>query len=90
MKLLRDDEMPAPPAVESYQETAWTALAVGLVLLASAAALIIWPLAESGWRLSWPVALLGLPALIVLLIGGPRAGACAGTRRGSICATAPI
>ena len=69
MKLLRDGEVPAPPAVDSYQETAWTALAVGLVLLASAAALVVWPLAESGWRFSWPLALLGLPALIVLLIG---------------------
>lgn len=68
MRLLRDDEVPAPPAVESYQETAWPGLVVGLVLLASAGALVIWPLAEEGWRVTWPLALLGPMALIVLLI----------------------
>jgi len=68
MKLLRDGEAPAPPAVESYQETAWRALVAGLLLLVSGAALVLWPLAEEGWRLSWPVALLGLPALVVLLV----------------------
>jgi len=69
VKLLRDDEVPAPPTVDGYRETDWRALAVGLVLLAAAAALVAWPLAEGGWRLSWPVALFGLPALVVLLIG---------------------
>ena len=68
MKLLRDDEGPAPPAVESYRETAWPALGVGLALLAAAAALIVWPLAEEGWRVTWPLAVLGPMALIVLLI----------------------
>ena len=69
MKILRDDEVPAPPTVESYRETAWRAFVVGLALLAAAVALVVWPLAEEGWRVSWPVALLGLPALVVLLIG---------------------
>jgi hypothetical protein len=68
VRLLRDDEVPAPPAVESYQETAWPALVVGLLLLVSAAALVAWPLAEEGWRLTWIVAPLGLSALIVFLI----------------------
>jgi len=68
MKLLRDDEVPSSPAIESYQETAWPGLVIGLVLLVSAAALVVWPLAEEGWRLTWIVAPLGLSALIVFLI----------------------
>jgi hypothetical protein len=36
MKVLRDEEGPAPTAVESYREIAWSGPAVGLTLLASA------------------------------------------------------
>ena len=67
MKLLRDDEVPGPPAVESYQETAWPALGVGLALLASAAALIVWPLVEEVWRVTWPLALLGLMGWVLVM-----------------------
>ena len=69
MKLLRDGEVPAPPAVESHQETAWRALFAGLTLIAASLALAVWPWAENGWQFAWPALLLGLLALIVLLIG---------------------
>lgn len=68
MKLLRDEHVPAPPAVDSYQETAWSALVAGTVLLVAGVALVVWPLAEEGWRFSWLAVPLGLCALIVLLV----------------------
>jgi len=81
VKLLRDDQVPAPPAVENYQETAWRALIAGLLLLAAGGALAVWPLAEAGWRLSWALALFGLPALIVLLVARFALGSFRASRR---------
>jgi hypothetical protein len=44
MKLLRDDEVPGPPEVESYRETVWSGLWVGFAMLAAAITVIVWPI----------------------------------------------
>ena len=69
MKILRDDEAPAPPAVESYQETQWSGLPVGIALLLAAAALVIWSLREAGWQFHWLLLIPGLLATILMAIG---------------------
>jgi hypothetical protein len=69
MKLLRDDEAPAPPAVQSYQETQWSGLFVGLGIVGAAAAVIVWPLAAGAWQSPWLFSVLCLCALIMMLIG---------------------
>ena len=69
MKILRDDETPAPPAVESYWETQWPGLPVGVALLLAAAALVIWPLREAGWAFSWFLLIPGLSAIILMAMG---------------------
>ena len=69
MKILRDDEVPAPRAVESYQETQWSGLPVGIALLLAALALVIWPLRETGWQFHWLLLIPGLSAIILMAIG---------------------
>ena len=69
MEILRDEEVPAPPAVESYRETARRALFAGLALVAASPVMAVWPWAENGWQFAWPALLLGMLALIVLSIG---------------------
>ena len=69
MKILRDDEVPAPPDAESYQETQWTGLFVGLGLFGTAAPMIAWSLATDGWKSPWLISVVGIVALVVLLIG---------------------
>lgn len=69
MKLLRDDEVPTPPSVQSYQEAQWSGLFVGLGLFGAATAVIVWPLMAGAWKSPWLFSIVCLGALIVLLIG---------------------
>ncbi|MDH3241599.1 MAG: hypothetical protein OEO83_13140 [Alphaproteobacteria bacterium] len=59
MKLLRDDEVPEPPAVQSYRETQWSGLAVGAVLSAVAAALLAVPVLEGLAEAAWAYWIVG-------------------------------
>ena len=68
MKLLRDDEVPTPPSVQSYQETQWSGLFVGLGLFVAATAVIVWPLMAGAWESPWLFSLSCLGALILMLI----------------------
>jgi hypothetical protein len=68
MKFLRDDEVPGPPAVQSYRETEWSGLAVGLALFGVAAALLVWPALEGGAEAAWVYWIAGpLAALLVFI-----------------------
>ena len=69
MKLLRDDEGPAPPAVQSHQETQWSGLFVGLGLFGAVTAVIVWTLMQQAWDSPWLFSIMCLGALIVMLIG---------------------
>jgi hypothetical protein len=65
MKFLRDDEVPGPPEVQSYGETDWSGLAVGLALLGAAGALLVWPALEAGAEAAWVYWIVGpLAALL--------------------------
>ena len=68
MKFLRDDEMPAAGTVESYQETKWSGLVVGSVLLAAAVAVIVWPLHGGALETPWVFWMVIPAALVILMI----------------------
>lgn len=69
MQLLRDDEVPAPPIVQSHQETQWSGLFVGPGLFAAAAAMVVWSLMSGAWDSPWLFIIVCLGAFIVSLIG---------------------
>ncbi len=68
MKLLRDDEVPTSPSVQSYQETQWSGLFVGLGLFAAATAVIVWPIMAGALNSPWLFSVVCLGAFIIILI----------------------
>lgn len=67
MKILRDDEVPAPPQLQEHRETDWRGLAVGLVLTPLGPAVLAAPWLEPGPPAWWLVALSLVSGLLLML-----------------------
>lgn len=68
MKLLCDDEVPSPPSVQSYQETRWSGLFIGIGIFSTAMAPIVVALRAGVWNSPWLFFVICLFAFSVMLM----------------------